>query len=132
MTFVDFCRLWLIFGRYLSTTVDFLSTLVDFCRRSGASCFTPECHSAICIAASECMSNGTFPPVPEQTSRHSAPEKSCTHSISSSGDRDGAEVRAWLQRDLGSSGRRRATDELSRISQDRLTQQKRKEANRHH
>jgi len=31
---------------------------------------------------------------------------------------------------LGSSGRRRATDELSRFSQDRLTQQKRKEANR--
>src|SRR6266436_5222067 len=124
MTFVDFCQLWLIFGRLLST-------LVDFCRRSGVSCFTPKCQSAICISASERMSNGTFPPVPEQTSRHSAPEKSCAHSISSSGDRDGAEVRAWPESDLGSSGRRRATDEISRFSQDRLTQQKRKEANRH-
>ena len=68
--------------------------------------------------------------LPGQTSQHSARNKICAHSISSSWNRSGTELRQATESHLGSPARGRATDELSQFSQDSIAQQKSEKTNR--
>src|ERR1700732_4218898 len=64
--------------------------------------------------------------LPGQTGRRGTRDKICPHSLSSSRNRNGAELRQATERNLGSAATGRATDELPQFSQDSIAQQKNK------
>src|SRR5882672_10981893 len=71
-----------------------------------------------------------LPGVLGQTRRQSARNQICPHSISTSWNRSGAELRPAPESRLGSAAKGRATNELSQFSQDRFARQKNEESNR--
>src|SRR5258708_34877349 len=101
-TTADFYRFPVEFCRLLSTFADFRLPVPT------ESLFmlyidTGECYMYSSIKRR--VNAKRLPPMPGRTGRRCAQEKSCAHSISSPGDRDGADVRAWSSRELGSASR---------------------------